>query len=122
MDEWIQNLSEKYDTILGDGGVNLSGGEAQRLAIARALARKTPIILLDEATSSLDNMTQLQIQKTLKNIGKEKTIILIAHRLSTVIDCDKIYVIDQGKIVAEGTHQFLLETSKIYQELYNQEM
>ena len=121
LDELIESLPEKYDTIIGEGGVNFSGGERQRLAIARALIKNTPIILLDEATSALDNTTQTQIQKTLKNIGKDKTVIVIAHRLSTILDCDKIFVVNKGKIVAEGTHEELLETSKIYRDLYAQE-
>lgn len=121
LDELIESLPAKYDTIVGEGGVNLSGGERQRLAIARALIKDTPIILLDEATSALDNTTQMHIQKTLKNIGKDKTIIVIAHRLSTILDCDKIYVLDKGKIIAEGTHEMLLETCKNYRDLYAQE-
>lgn len=121
LDELIESLPNQYDTIVGEGGVNFSGGEKQRFAIARALVKDTPIILLDEATSALDNMTQLKIQNTLKNIGKNKTIIVIAHRLSTIIDCDKIFVLDKGKIVAQGPHEMLLETSKIYRDLYAQE-
>ncbi len=121
LDELIESLPNQYDTIVGEGGVNFSGGEKQRLAIARALVKNTPIILLDEATSALDNTTQMKIQNTLKNIGKNKTIIVIAHRLSTIIDCDKIFVLDKGKIVAQGTHETLLESSKIYRDLYTQE-
>ncbi len=121
LDELIESLPNQYDTIVGEGGVNFSGGERQRLAIARALVKDTPIILLDEATSALDNTTQAKIQNTLKNIGKNKTVVVIAHRLSTIIDCDKIFVLDRGKIVAEGTHESLLKSSKIYRDLYTQE-
>lgn len=121
LDELIESLPEQYDTVIGEGGVNLSGGERQRLAIARALIKNTPIILLDEATSALDNTTQMHIQQTLKNIGKNKTIVIIAHRLSTILECDKIYVLDKGKIVASGKHQELLDTCKIYRDLYAQE-
>lgn len=121
LDELIESLPDQYDTIVGEGGVNFSGGERQRLAIARALVKNTSIILLDEATSALDNTTQMKIQKTLKNIGRDKTVVVIAHRLSTIIDCDKIFVLDKGKIVAQGTHESLLESSKIYRDLYRKE-
>ena len=116
--DYIMTLPDKYDTLLGEGGVNLSGGQKQRLAITRALLKDTEIILFDEATSSLDNETQREIRQSIRNISKDFTIIIVAHRLSTVIDCDRILVLDKGKIVEEGTHKQLINDSKIYKELY----
>lgn len=122
LDEFINSLPEKYDTIVGEGGVNLSGGQRQRLAIARAFIRKTEIILFDEATSALDNETQEHIQNAINNLQKDKTILIIAHRLSTVINADRIMVVDGGKIVGEGTHKELLKSNKLYKELYTTEL
>ena len=122
LDEFIENLPDKYDTIVGEGGITLSGGQRQRLAIARAFLKNTEIILFDEATSALDNETQEHIQKAITNLQKTKTILIIAHRLSTVINSDRILVIDNGKIVAEGTHNSLLENSKEYKNLYTTEL
>ena len=121
IDDYIMNLPEKYNTIIGENGVTLSGGERQRLAIARALLMKTKIILFDEATSALDNETQNNINKAIKNLNGDYTILIIAHRLSTVVDCDKIFVIDDGKIIDVGTHEELLKKSKFYKKLYNEE-
>ena len=121
LDNFINSLPDKYDTIVGEGGVSLSGGQKQRLAIARALLLKTEILLFDEATSALDNETQSKIQEAIHNIKGEYTILMIAHRLSTVIDCDKIFVIDDGKVEAVGNHEYLLQNSKVYQKLYKKE-
>ncbi|MBQ9071814.1 MAG: ABC transporter ATP-binding protein [Bacilli bacterium] len=120
--DFIMSLPDKYDTIIGEGGVNLSGGEKQRLAIARALIQKTEIILFDEATSALDNETQANIQKAIDNMKNEYTILIIAHRLSTIINCDRILLLNDGKIEIEGTHKELLKKSKIYKELYESEI
>ena len=122
LDEFIESLPDKYDTVVGEGGVSLSGGQRQRLAIARAFIRKTEIILFDEATSALDNETQEHIQNAINNLQKDKTILIIAHRLSTVINSDRILVVDNGKIVGEGTHRQLLKNNKLYKELYNNEL
>lgn len=114
----IEKLPNKYDTLLGEGGINLSGGQKQRLAIARALLKRSKILLFDEATSALDNVTQKEIQTAIKSISDDYTIITIAHRLSTIINSDKIFVIDNGKIIAKGTHKKLLNESNYYKELY----
>ena len=118
LDEYINSLPKKYDTLLGEGGVNLSGGQKQRLAIARTLSKDTKIILFDEATSALDNNSQEYIKKTINDLVKEHTVIIVAHRLSTIKDADIIYVVDGGKIVASGTHEELLSKSKTYKDLY----
>ena len=122
LDSFINELPNKYDTIIGEGGVNLSGGQKQRLAIARALVQKTEIILFDEATSALDNETQAKIQKAIDNMKNEYTILIIAHRLSTIINCDRILYLENGKIIAEGTHKELLKKCKSYKELYENEI
>lgn len=122
LDDFIKELPNGYDTIIGEGGVNLSGGQKQRLAIARALVQKTEIILFDEATSALDNETQDKIQKAIENMKKEYTILIIAHRLSTVINADKIMLLDNGKIECTGTHKELLESSEKYRKLYETEL
>ena len=116
--DFIMSLPDGYDTVVGEGGVTLSGGERQRLAIARALIKKTEIILFDEATSSLDNETQEKIKKAINNLKGKHTILIIAHRLSTIINSDKIIMIEKGKIVGTGTHKELLENNKKYQKLY----
>lgn len=121
IDDYIMSLPNKYDTILGEGGVNLSGGQKQRLSIARTLSKKSKIILFDEATSALDNESQECIKKSIDNLVKDHTVVIVAHRLSTIIDADIIHVVDKGKVVASGTHGQLLETSKIYQNLYKNE-
>ena len=119
--DYIMSLPNQYDTLLGEGGTNLSGGQKQRLAIARALIKKTKIILFDEATSALDNITQTELQKSINNITKDHTILIVAHRLSTIKDCNKIVVLDKGKIVGVGTHETLLKNNKIYKKLYKEE-
>ena len=115
------SLPKKYDTVLGEGGVNLSGGQKQRLSIARTLSKGSKIVLFDEATSALDNKSQEYIKKTIDNLVKDHTIVIVAHRLSTIIDADIIFVVDDGKVVSSGTHNELLKTSDIYKNLYETE-
>ena len=122
LDEYIESLPDKYDTIIGEGGVTLSGGQKQRLAIARALIQKTEIILFDEATSALDNETQRKVQEAINNLKNEYTIMIIAHRFSTILNCDKIFFIDKGKVLDSGTHEELLKTCKKYKNLYESEI
>ncbi len=118
IDDYIMSLPNQYDTIIGEGGVNLSGGQKQRISIARTLLLNTKIILFDEATSALDNESQEFIKKTIDNLVKDHTIIIVAHRLSTIIDADIIHVIDQGKLNASGTHDELMNTSDVFKTLY----
>ncbi len=120
--EFIDKLPQKYETIIGENGVRLSGGEKQRLSIARAILKKSPIILLDEATSSLDAETEDKIQKAITFLTKRRTTIVIAHRLSTILNSDKIYVIDKGITVGEGKHDDLLEKSSIYRNFYDKQI
>lgn len=120
--DYIMRLPDQYDTMVGEGGVTLSGGQRQRLAIARALIKNTEIILFDEATSALDNQTQAEIQTAINNMRKKHTILIIAHRLSTIASSDRIILIDDGKIIAEGSHEALLKSSKEYHSLYNEEL
>ena len=122
LDKFIESLPDKYDTIVGEGGVTLSGGQKQRLAIARAFVQKTEIILFDEATSALDNETQRGIAKAINNLQKDYTILIIAHRLSTIKNADRILFIDDGKVIAEGSHEKLLKTCKEYKDLYEAEI
>ena len=117
----IMVFPQGYDTVVGEGGVSLSGGQRQRLALARALVRNYPIMMLDEATSALDNVTQSQIRKALDNIQGRNTIILVAHRLSTVINSNCLYFLSDGKVLAQGTHQELLESCEEYRRLYSEE-
>ena len=121
IDEDIMEMPEGYDTVIGEGGINLSGGQRQRLAIARSLLKDYRIILFDEATSALDNVTQAKIQQAIDSIGKDRTIILIAHRLSTVIGADRILYMQDGKVLAEGNHEELLKTCEPYRLLYQEE-
>ena len=120
--EFIEKLPKKYDTIIGENGVRLSGGEKQRLSIARAILKKSQIILLDEATSSLDAETEDKIQKAINFLTKGRTTIVIAHRLSTILNSDKIYVIDHGKVVGEGKHDELLTSSEVYKNFYEKQV
>ena len=117
INEFSKNLDNKLDTVIGESGVKLSGGQRQRIAIARAILKNGPILIMDEATSSLDNITEKEVLKTIKNLMKDKTILIIAHRLSTIEDSDIIYVLDKGKIESFGTHQELLNKSEIYKKL-----
>ena len=121
-DDFIDKLPRKYETQIGEDGVRLSGGEKQRLSIARAILKKTPIILLDEATSSLDAETENKIQQGLNYLTKDKTTLVIAHRLSTILNSEKIFVLDKGKLIAEGTHAELLENSSIYKNFYDKQI
>ena len=120
--EFIDNLEKGYETMIGENGVKLSGGEKQRLSIARAFLKKSKIILLDEATSSLDSKTEEKIKKALAQLTSNKTTIVIAHRLSTILNSDKIYVVDSGKIVDSGKHEELLIKSKVYKNFYEQQI
>ena len=120
--EFIEKLPNKYETIIGENGIKLSGGQKQRLSIARAILKDSPIILLDEATSSLDSESEAVIQKAIENLTKNKTTIIIAHRLSTIMNCDKILVFDSGQIVDEGSHEFLVKNSSIYKNLYEKQI
>ena len=115
--EFSENLENQLDTVIGESGVKLSGGQRQRIAIARAILKNGPILIMDEATSSLDNITEKEVLKTIKNLMKDKTTLIIAHRLSTIEDSDIIYVLDKGKIESFGTHQELLNKSEIYKKL-----
>ncbi len=121
-DEFINNLENGYETMIGENGVKLSGGEKQRLSIARAFLKNSKIILLDEATSSLDSETEEKIQKALNKLTTNKTTIVIAHRLSTILNSDNIYVVDNGKIVDSGKHDDLLNNSKIYKNFYQRQL
>ena len=121
IDEYIESLKDGYNTLIGEGGVNLSGGQKQRLAIARTLAKKSDIILFDEATSALDNESQAYIKKSIDSLVKNHTIIIVAHRLSTIVDADIIYVVNDGKVVDSGTHKELLKKSTYYKNLYENE-
>ena len=120
--ELCDKLENKYETKIGENGIRLSGGEKQRLSIARAILKKSKIILLDEATSSLDAETEDKIQKAISFLTKDRTTIVIAHRLSTILNSNKIYVIDSGAVVAEGSHQELMNTSSIYKNFYNKQI
>jgi len=120
--EFIEKLPNKYETIIGENGTRLSGGEKQRLSIARAMLKKSQIILLDEATSSLDAETENKIQDAINFLTKDRTTIVIAHRLSTILNSDKIYVIDSGKVVGEGTHDQLLANSTLYKNFYEKQI
>ena len=121
-DEFINKLPNKFDTIIGENGIRLSGGEKQRLSIARAMLKKSKIILLDEATSSLDAETESKIQEAIKFLTKNRTTLVIAHRLSTIMNSNKIYVVDDGRIAAEGNHQKLLKSSDIYKNFYEKQL
>ena len=120
--EFIEKLPNKYQTIIGENGTRLSGGEKQRLSIARAMLKKSQIILLDEATSSLDAETESKIQGAINLLTKNRTTIVIAHRLSTILSSDKIYVMDSGRVVGEGTHDELLVNSIVYKNFYEKQI
>jgi len=121
-DEFINNLPNKFNTLIGENGVRLSGGEKQRLSIARAMMKQSSIILLDEATSSLDSETESKIQEALKILTKNKTTIVIAHRLSTILNSNNIYVIDSGKIITHGRHEDLMKKSELYKNFYEKQI
>ncbi len=120
--DFVEKLPKKYDTLIGENGVRLSGGEKQRVSIARAMLKKSKIILLDEATSSLDSDTETKIQDAIKLLTKERTTLVIAHRLSTIINSKKIYLVDSGQIIDEGSHEELLKSSEIYKNFYEKQL
>jgi len=121
-DDFIQKLPDKYDALIGENGLRLSGGEKQRISIARAMLKKSKIILLDEATSSLDAETENKIQQALSILIKDRTAVVIAHRLSTILNSDSIYVINNGKVIENGTHTELLSNSEIYKSFYQKQI
>ena len=120
--EFIENLPQKFDTIIGENGYRLSGGEKQRLSIARAMLKKGKIILLDEATSSLDAETESKIQSAMSLLTKNRTTLVIAHRLSTVVNSKNIYVINKGSVAAKGNHKSLLDSSETYKNFYEKQL
>ena len=120
--DFIDALPNKYNTFIGENGIRLSGGEKQRLSIARAILKKSKIILLDEATSSLDAETEQKIQDAINFLTKGRTTVVIAHRLSTILNADKIYVIEKGNIAGEGNHFDLLKSSDIYRNFYEKQI
>ena len=120
--EFIEKLPNKYETLIGENGIRLSGGEKQRLSIARAILKESPIILLDEATSSLDSDTESKIQKAINFLTKGRTTIVIAHRLSTILNSDMIYVIDKGRVIDHGKHDELLNTCSTYKNFYEKQL
>ena len=120
--EFIDTLPKKMNTLIGENGVRLSGGEKQRISIARAILKKSKIILLDEATSSLDAETEKKIQDAISFLTKDRTTLVIAHRLSTILNSDKIYVIDSGKVIGEGKHEDLINNSETYKNFYEKQI
>ena len=121
-DDFVKNLPKKYETLIGENGIRLSGGEKQRLSIARAMLKKSRIILLDEATSSLDSDTENKIQNAINKLTKNKTTIVIAHRLSTILNSNRIYVIDKGQVIESGSHDQLIEISAKYKNFYDKQL
>ena len=120
--EFINKMPNGFDTVIGENGYRLSGGEKQRLSIARAMLKKSKIILLDEATSSLDAETESKIQEAINLLTKGRTTVVIAHRLSTILNSQKIYVIDNGTIIDEGNHEELMKNSEIYKSFYDKQL
>ena len=121
-DEFISKLPKKYETIVGENGVRLSGGQKQRISIARAILKKSPIILLDEATSSLDTESERIVQNAINNLIKGRTTIVIAHRMSTIHNSDKIFLLENGKIINSGNHDYLISNSEEYKSLYKDQL
>ena len=120
--DFIEKLENKFQTVIGENGVKLSGGEKQRLSIARALLKDSKIILLDEATSSLDSETEEKIQKAIEELTKNKTTVVIAHRLSTILNSEKIYVVDKGSVESSGKHDDLIKNSLLYKNFYERQI
>ena len=121
-DEFIKKLPKGYDTLIGENGIRLSGGQKQRISIARAVLKESPIILLDEATSSLDADSEEIVQNAIKNLTENKTTLVIAHRLSTIHNADQIFVMKNGSIVNSGTHNFLINNCEEYKSLYKKQL
>ena len=121
-DTFIKKLPNGYDTMIGENGVRLSGGQKQRISIARAILKESPIILLDEATSSLDTESEEIVQNAINNLTKNKTTLVIAHRLSTIHNADKIFVVKEGKIINSGDHHFLINNCNEYKSLYKKQL
>ena len=121
-DEFIRKLPSGYNTLIGENGIRLSGGQKQRISIARAMLKESPIILLDEATSSLDADSEEIVQNAIKNLTNNKTTLVIAHRLSTIHNADKIFVLKEGKIINSGNHSFLIENCEEYKSLYKKQL
>ena len=117
-DEFIEKLPQGYETRIGERGVKLSGGQKQRIAIARAFLKNPPVLVLDEATSSLDNATEKLVQESLDRLSQDRTTITVAHRLSTIVNSDRIIVLQNGMVAEEGTHKELLAKNGIYKEMY----
>ena len=118
-DEFVREMPDGYQTVLGENGSTLSGGERQRISIARALLKNAPIILLDEATASLDPENEVLVQKAIAKLVEGKTVIMIAHRLRTVVDADQILVLDNGRLVEHGTHDELMQQNGLYHKLFH---
>jgi ATP-binding cassette subfamily B protein len=118
---FIQSLPEGYDTRVGERGLKLSGGEKQRVAIARTLLKDPPLLILDEATSALDSRTEAAIQETLQEVSRRRTTIVVAHRLSTVVEADEIIVLDQGRVAERGTHAQLLRRKGLYASMWERQ-
>ena len=121
-DEFIEKLPKGYDTVIGENGIRLSGGQKQRISIARAILKESPIILLDEATSSLDAESEEIVQNAINNLTKNKTTLVIAHRLSTIHNADKIFVMKSGSIINSGNHDFLIKNCEEYKSLYKKQL
>ncbi len=115
---FITELPNGYDTFVGDKGMRLSGGQAQRIAVARAMIREPEVLIFDEATNNLDNISEAAVQKAIDEISKDHTVIVVAHRLSTIVNADKIIVLDDGRVVEQGTHEQLVENKGAYWKLY----
>ena len=115
---FIEKLPDGIDTVLGENGHTLSGGERQRLSIARALLKNAPIVLLDESTASIDPETETKIQSTIEKLTQGRTVLMIAHRLRSIVNCDKIVVLDEGHVVGNGTHEELMKSCEVYKKLY----